>query len=493
MTFPFSRRAFSALFPALPFTAAAQPAAPVPAPPSGQVDEERIPPLGPAQSPDQLMERTRHRRAVEAAIWGMPAVNYDLMRQEMLKAGGTENQIIYWGRPLDWRNQTLTPNPDTLYFMSFFDLRVGPLVIEVPPGDAGGSLNGNIVNLRQMPLEDVGLLGVDRGVGGRFVLLPPGQAEPPLPAGYTALPCDTLGGYALFRANLASHGEEDVRRSLAYGRRVRIYPLAQAANPPPNALTDAKDVIFNSTIRYDASFFDNLNRIVQAEPWLPRDRLMINTLRSLGMERGKPFNPDAPTRTRFDAAMREVHAYLGAMYERGWEPFFANTNWRPAADAEFVKLQVTNYSDTEAYPSDLRGLAYTYGYIGLKRLGVGQFYLIAIHDKDGKALEGGQTYRLRVPPNVPVEQYWSVTAYDRESHALIRDMPRASRSSQVAEMARNADGSIDILFGPSAPSGRDANWIPTDPRRGFELMFRVYGPRPEFFQKRWVLPDMERI
>ena len=108
-----------------------------------------------AQTPQERLVRSR---AAEAAIWGMPVVNYDLMLQEMLtKTPGKVNQVIYWGKPLDWKNQTLTPNPDTLYLMTFFDTRNGPMVIEVPPAN-GGSLNGNIVTVWQMPLEDVGLL-----------------------------------------------------------------------------------------------------------------------------------------------------------------------------------------------------------------------------------------------------------------------------------------------------------------------------------------------
>ena len=110
-------------------------------------------------TPDQLAERTIERRAVEAVIWGMPAVNYDLMLQEMLtKTAGKVNQVIYWGRPLDWHNQTLTPNPDAIYFMAFFNTKdVGPIVIEVPPAGDDGSLNANIVDVWQMPLEDAGL------------------------------------------------------------------------------------------------------------------------------------------------------------------------------------------------------------------------------------------------------------------------------------------------------------------------------------------------
>src|ERR1700709_1891965 len=137
-------------------------------------------------------ERLTRSRAVEAAIWGMPVVNYDLMLQEMLsKTPGKINQMIYWGKPLDWKNQTLTPNPDTLYFMSFLNTKdVGPIVIEVPPATADGSLNANFVNIWQAPLEDAGLLGVDKGKGLKLLMLPPGYMEK-TPDGYTALQPDT--------------------------------------------------------------------------------------------------------------------------------------------------------------------------------------------------------------------------------------------------------------------------------------------------------------
>jgi hypothetical protein len=97
-----------------------------------------------------------------------------------------------------------------------------------------------------------------------------------------------------------------------------------------------------------------------------------------------------------------------------------------------------------------------------------------------------------VPANPPVQQYWSLTAYDRQTHTLIREMPRASRSSQIPEMQRNADGSVDVYFGPTAPAGKESNWVPTDPKRGFELMFRAYAPAKAFFDKTWKLPDAEK-
>jgi hypothetical protein len=94
---------------------------------------------------------------------------------------------------------------------------------------------------------------------------------------------------------------------------------------------------------------------------------------------------------------------------------------------------------------------------------------------------------------VPVEQYWSVTAYDRETHALIKNMPRASRSSQIPELQKNPDGSVNIYFGPKAPQDTETNWVPTDPARQFELMARFYGLKKQFFEKMWKLPDVERV
>ncbi|MUV15240.1 DUF1214 domain-containing protein [Lysobacter sp. HX-5-24] len=434
------------------------------------------------------------RRATEAAIWGMPAVNYDLMRQEMLtKTPGKENQVIYWGKPLDWHNQTLTPNPDTMYFMAFFNTKdVGPVVLEFPPAGDAGSLNANIVNTWQVPLEDAGALGVDKGAGAKFVLLPPGY-EGAVPAGYTPLRPGTYGGYALIRSKLDSHSAEDVARSVAYGKQVKVYPLSQAANPPDTVFSDVQSVDFDSTIRYDASFFDNLDRIVQAEPWLDRDRVMIDSLRTLGIEKGKPFAPDAATKEALTAGIREAQQELEARYDAGFPPFYEGTHWTLPAIPELISAAQGGFSDPDHYPVDARGVGYTYAFIALKRLGAGQFYMIAIKDKDGHDFDGSKTYRLHVPANVPVDQYWSVTAYDRQTHALIKNMARASRASNASDVVKNPDGSVDIYFGPTAPAGKDANWVPTDPARKFELMFRAYGPTKAFFDKQWRLNDVEVV
>jgi hypothetical protein len=455
-----------------------------------------VPASAPAQSfsADDLDRHIIGSRAVEAVIWGMPAVNYDLMLQEMLtKTPGKVNQMIYWGRPLDWHNQTLTPNPDTLYFMSFLDTKdAGPIVIEIPPAGGDGSLNANFVNLWQQPLEDAGLLGVDKGKGVKLLMLPPDYSGQ-VPDGYEALEPNTYGSYVLYRSNLASRTDADVAKSVAYGKQIKIYPLSQASNPSPTVFTDVDDVLFDSTIRYDDSFFVHLDRIVQSEPWLDRDRAMIDQLKSIGIEKGKPFAPDAPTKQALAAGMSEAHAWLAAKYDAGLPPFYDGTHWTYPAHPDLLKAAADNFDDPDHYPVDWRGITYTYAYIGIRRLGAGQFYLINIKDKDGQNYDGAKTYRLHVPPNVPVDQYWSVTAYDRETHALIKNVNRASRASNASDVKKNADGSVDLYLGPRAPTGQESNWIPTDPQRGFELMFRAYGPKKEFFDKVWTPPDVEKM
>jgi len=446
-----------------------------------------------AQAPaaNDLNSRLIESRAVEAMIWAMPAVNTELMLRAMLKSTKAKvNEVVYWSRPVNWKNQTLTPNPDSIYFMSFWNIKDGPIVIDVPPAQ-GGSIAGNIVTAWQMPLEDAGPEGADKGQGGKYLILPPGY-DGEVPAGMIALHSDTLSGFALLRSSLASHGDADIAKSVAYGKQIKVYPLSQAKDPPPTNFSDAYDVLFDSTIPYDASFYRNLDRVVQSEPWIDRDRAMIDQLKTLGIEKGKTFNPDQRTEEILDTAAREAHALLAQRYDAGFPVVNPGIRWFPAAVPDMVKAAQSGYADPDAYPVDVRGVTYTLGFTGIKRIGTAQFYLMVNKDRGGQDFDGAGSYRLSVPANAPVKQYWSVTVYDRETHALVRNMPTASRASISSGIQKNADGSVDVYFGPKAPDGKQANWVPTDPARKFELLFRLCGPERDFFEKKWVLPDVER-
>src|SRR5690349_6201928 len=210
-------------------------------------------------STEDLGRRTIERRAVEAVIWGMPAVNYDLMFQAAVRAKGGFNQVIYWSRLPDWKIQTLTPSPDSIYLTPFINTKnEGPMVLEIPPADRG-SITGTVMDVWQCALEDVGPAGVDKGQGGKYLILPPGYKDKP-PAGYIPMSSDTYEGYALLRSVPKSGSESDVAKAVAYGKRIKLYPLSQAATPPVTKFVDVVDVVYDATITYDLRFFESLNR-----------------------------------------------------------------------------------------------------------------------------------------------------------------------------------------------------------------------------------------
>ncbi|MGB6660442.1 MAG: DUF1254 domain-containing protein [Xanthobacteraceae bacterium] len=445
-------------------------------------------------SAEGLARRTIERRAVEAVIWGMPAVNYDLMLQAAIGAKGKTNQVVYWSRLPDWKNQTLTPNPDVIYLMPLFDTKdVGPMVMEIPPAGSAGSITGSVDDGWQTALEDVGPAGFDKGEGGKYLILSPDYKGVP-PNGYIVLQSLTYQSYALLRSNLAGGSDADVAKAVAYGKRVKIYPLSQAKDPPATTFVDAIDVAFDSTIPYDLRFFQSLDRFVQHEPWIGRDRVMIDTLKSIGIEKGKTFAPDQGTQAILKDAIGEAHAWLDDRYEGVFTTSFnEGQQWVLPALPGVSEGMMTNFGSPNAYPVDGRGVAYSMAFFSAKHLGTGQYYLMTIRDKDHKPLDGNSTYRLNVPANAPVKLYWSATVYDRATHALIRGQPRSSRSSNTPKLQKNADGSVDVFFAPKAPNGKETNWVPTDANGRFEVLFRLYGPEKPSFDKTWVLPDIEHI
>jgi len=370
---------------------------------------------------------------------------------------------------------------------------VGPMVLEIPPAE-GGAIVGSIMDIWQVPIEDVGIAGVDKGEGGKYLILPPNY-QGNVPEGYIPMPSSTYQTFGLLRSNIADDNEAGIAKAVEYAMQIKLYALSQAADPPPTPFVDAIDVLYDATIPYDIRFFESLNHIVQAEPWLERDKAMIETLRSIGIEKGKQFQPDERTTQILNDAIVEARAWIDAQYVNmaSTNTFNEGTHWVMPVTPDFYTEHQNGYTDPDSYRVDERGVTYHWLWFAPKHLGEGQFYLMGIHDGNGNDMDGGSTYRLRVPAGAPVRQYWSVVAYDRETHALIRDMPRSSVASNMPEVQQNADGSVDVWLGPVAPEGKESNWIPTKADGRFELLFRFYGPEPALFDKTWVLPDLERI
>ena len=432
-------------------------------------------------------------RAVQAVIWAMPAVNYDRMLQAMVKAGGQENQIVYWSKLFDWKNQTLTPNPNTIYLMPFMNTKdTGPLVLEIPAASEGQEITGTVTDAWQVALEDVGPAGADKGEGGKYLILPPDYAGN-IPSGYIVLRSSTHMSSALLRSSIGNGSDTDIAKAVAYGKRIKVYPLSKASNPPATTFVDALGTTFDSTIPYDIRFFESLDRFVQKEPWQERDKAMIDQLKSIGIEQGKPFKPDTERQRVLEQAAVSAASWLDKHYEALFSPYYPGGQWALPLAHELTEGLANSFSTPGVYPVDTRGVFFSFAFSSVKKLGTGQFYLVALRDKTGAPFDGDSTYRLTVPAKAPVRLYWSATVYDRSTHTLIQDQKWPSRGSMTPGLQTNADGSVDLYFGPKPPDGKESSWIPTQAGRGWEVMMRFYGPQPPLFDKSWVLPDLEKI
>jgi hypothetical protein len=350
-------------------------------------------------SAQDLARSTIERRAIEAVIWGMPAVNLELMLQAMIgSAKGKPNQTVYWSRLPDWKNQTLTPNPDVIYLMPFFNTKdVGPMVLEIPLADSG-VINGTVMDAWQVPLEDVGPAGFDKGKGGKYLILPP-TIRPPFRPAISLYPRTTIRAmrYCDPFSKAAAMPTLPRRSPMPSGSRCT---LSQAANPPPTVFLDAIDVVFGSTIPYDLRFFQSLDRVVQMEPWLPRDKLMIDMLKSIGIEKGKPFTPDAATRDILNAAAREARALLEVRYEGMFIPYFDISRWALPAMPDYLKASLDGFSDPTAYPFDSRGLAFTFAFFTPKHL----------QSKSDPKIESGQHAQSSLAPLHAPSHHFIVTS-----------------------------------------------------------------------------------
>jgi hypothetical protein len=430
-------------------------------------------------------------------IWGMPAVNLDLMYQAMLReTKARDNQMLYWSRLVDWKTQTLTPNTDVIYFTPYFDTKeVGPVVLEIPPAD-DGVIVGTIMDAWQMPLEDVGPAGADQGKGGKYLILPPGHAGQ-VPEGYIVLPSLTYKGYALLRSILRSGSEADLAKAVEYGKRIKIYPLSQAQDPPPTVFVDAAGVLYDATITYDIRFFESLDRVVQHEPWLERDRAMIDTLRMIGIEKGKPFAPDAERiRALNEAAAQGAcvprRQIQGSGHEQEPSPRAAGGRSPSPSDSSSKRPRPSlrtpacirstpgacSSPSSSSHPSGWAKASSTSWPSTTRRAG-----------RWTAARTIGSTFR-QTPPLGNTGRRRCMIGKPTPSFARCRI---AGRSSQSPGLQVNADGSVDLYFGPKAPAGKESNWAPTDPKGKFEILFRFYGPLPALFNKSWVLPDIEPV
>lgn len=438
---------------------------------------------------EELTKRTIERRAVEAAIWGMPMVSVDAMRQAYFRdAGAKYNDIVYFSKAANWKFQFTTPNASTHYVYFNFNLKNGPVVVDIPAAVEAG-LFGSLVGAWETPIADVGPAGEDKGKGGKYLLLPP-DYKGNIPTGYISLKFETINGYALLRAIPASPSDTDQTRAISLVKKIRVYSLAQAANPPQQNYIDVSGKLLDGAVAFDERFYASLAKMVNEEPVMTRDLVAMQQLHSLGIEKGKQFKPDNATKTILRRAAQEAHEIFmaGAISGEAW---WSGTQWNlPETSGPKSGF---SYVANDRLDIDSRGMVFFLAFAAPAELGAATFYVVSGHDSQGVVLLGQKNYKLHVGANVPAKQYWAVTAYDLDTACLIKNMPSPGLDSYNQKMRRNKDGSVDIYFGPKAPKGQENNWIPTANGKPWFTMFRFYGPDKALFDKTWQMADIKEL
>ena len=434
-----------------------------------------------------------HRRAVETAIWAQPLLNFKAMYDSLNEAVGMayNGDIVYHSEIQDWRRGLATPNNTTPYVFFFWDLRDGPVVLDIPPTAGEIALYGTMMDSWHRPIEEYGERGEDRGRGGRYLMVPPDYTGHIPYSGYQVFRQDTYFGYTLMRPLVKDKSPETLAAAVDLVKQVHVYPLSKADNPPKSRHIDLKGIDVDGIVKWDAGLYRNLHEILGQEYLEDKDLAMMGMLEAMGISKGQEYKTDARRDAILDDAAKHAHEYMVVLYhgDQMIPPFYEGKKWGSILPPDFG-----SHKFAFQYPSHLdynrRGSLYYAIFSSIKHYGPGSFYLDVAQDADGDWLFGSNTYKVTVPADVPVDRFWALTAYDLKTAAFIREVSSQGVSSIDEGLEVNADGTVDLYIGPKAPAGKEVNWIPTREGEYFYMLFRFYGARNEVFTKAWQLNDV---
>jgi hypothetical protein len=439
---------------------------------------------------EKVYDNLDFQRGVQTFLTAMPAASLLAMRNGMRSMGVNNNTVAIFETLMDSKSLFLTPNTETVYAVGWLDLKDGPLVVETPP-----NVLGFVNDFWFRYVADIGNAGLDKGKGGKFVFLPPGhQAE--APEGYFAFRSKTFGNWLLMRGFLV---ESDPAPAVAsFKQHVRIYPLAEAADPRPTDFVNVSGKALNTVHSMDFSFFEEVNDVVQEEPADATDPETLGLLASIGIEKGKAFAPDARMKKILTEAAAVGNATARSLTFRTRLQdayFYPKSAWNTAfvgGSHEFLHNGARLFDALTYFFFYATGI--TPAMAKKMPAGVGSQYAVAFVDSQGQPLDGSKNYRLHLPPNIPAKDFWSIVLYDNQTRSLLQtDQQFPSISSQQKGTAINPDTSVDVYFGPKRPAGEKANWIQTWPGKGWNVILRLYGPLQPWFDKTWRLGEIEEV
>ena len=445
-----------------------------------------------AQSqPATFADRLEYSRAIEAAIWARPFTGVKALMDGLQRdAGVGYNDIGYFSKLQNSKFKWATSNATTPYVIGYWNVEKEPVVVEIPPATPDVSVFGLLADAWQRPIADVGPDGVDGGRGAKYLLTTP-EYRGPVPPGFILLQQTTYNGYVSLRLVLKDNSAASLQKAAEYVRLVKISPLSQVNNPPTRYV-DLYDKKVNLVSPLNADMYRTLHAMIQTERTEERDLVAMGMLQSLGIEKGKPFTPSDKMVAMFDAAAKETQAYLRKGYLIDTPIYYPGTQWRVALSPGMLETRFT-----WVYPGyvdiDNRGSFYNFAWGSAERVGKATFYINLAADAKGQPLDGARNYRLKVPANAPVTQFWSATIQSDENGEFMDVPGRVALASTDDGIVKNQDGSVDVYFGLAAPQGHEANRVQTAPDKQWFIMFRFYGTKPAVFDKSWGRGDIETL
>ncbi|HEY7212009.1 MAG TPA: DUF1254 domain-containing protein [Bryobacteraceae bacterium] len=431
-------------------------------------------------------------RAVEAYRFFYPTVSGSAIFKGNAKLGVVPNKV---SGTLDSQPKHVgfTLNSDTPYAPLLLDLADGPMVVELPPGP----LICIAMDINQRWVADLGLPGPSAGKGDKVVFLPPGYKDK-APAGYRA--ASSPSNKMLVGVRSLPVGG-DVPAAIARIKTVKVHPLKPLAGwpemkwldltPPPE---DTTPLAWENNIQY----WRELYEVVNNEPANPLFHNMYGELAALGIEKGKPFNPDARMTGILEKAAKIANAQMRVESFGDRRPdrvVWSDRKWEWAAlRFENGDFDTPNYADLYARDK------WFYQAIGASPAmfkrdpSAGSLYWLGLRDNTGAYLDGGKKYKLTVPQPVPDRLFWSVTVYDSDTRSQVQtDQGKAALRSLFELKNVSTSAPADLYFGPSSPAGKEGQWIKTLPGKGWFVYFRIYGPEKPAFDGSWKPGDFEEV
>jgi len=436
-------------------------------------------------------------RGVESFLDFVPMASLEGLRRGFKQVGATEpNEVLLFNELMDSNSLFLTGNTDTVYAASMLDLeKNGAMVVEIPAGAGPGTVNDAYFRF----VIDMGAPGPDRGKGGKYLILPP-DFEAEAPEGYFVVKSPTFMNWLILRGLLVE-GETGPANTM-WRNGLKVYPLADASNPPKMKFDNATGKAFNTVHANDFSFFEEIDEVIQREPIGALDPEIRGNLASIGIQKGARFDPDERMKRLLTDAVAIGNATARSLSFRPRSDsvylYGEGSAWYTAFDGGSYQWLLNDGNGGRN--KDARSMFFYLATVNtpamiLEMPGVGSQYALASTDSEKRYLDGARNYRLAIPADVPAKDFWSIVAYDPQTRSMLQTgQPYPSKNNKRnRDMVQNPDGSTTLWFGPQAPEGHELNWIQTVPGKGWFVLLRLYGPLEPWFEKTWRPGEFERI